>query len=226
MADVVWSCRPADGTRSVPVTKNLDNERPASGVYIAEAKDRGAEGVLTMTESGKVTQGDRGWVLKALDQYEQRLMRYAQRLTGDVHAARDVVQHVFYQLCDNPPASRNGQLTSWLFTVCHNRAMDVRRRTGRDAPLEAIAPESLGRDDANPARLAEADDAVEVLRGVIDALPDVQRLVVNFWSAGFCYREIAEMLDKSEGYVRVASHRAWQTIRNHPRVQGMLRQSV
>ena len=179
-----------------------------------------------MKEAETSSADDRGWVLTALDQYEQRLMRYAQRLTGDVHAARDVVQHVFFKLCDQPPASRNGQLTSWLFTVCHNRAMDVRRRTGRDAPLDVVAPESLGRDDANPALQAEADDAVEVLRGVIDALPDVQRLVVNFWSAGFRYREIAEMLDKSEGYVRVASHRAWQTIRNHPRVQGMLKQNA
>jgi RNA polymerase sigma-70 factor (ECF subfamily) len=130
------------------------------------------------------------------------------------------------QLCDHPPAARNGQLSGWLFTVCHNRAMDVRRRSGRTTALEVIAPEALSRDDANPARLAEADDTVEVLRSVIDALPDVQRLVVNFWSAGFCYREIAEMLDKSEGYVRVASHRAWQTIRNHPRVLELLRQTV
>ncbi|MBL9082830.1 MAG: hypothetical protein JNK76_13535, partial [Planctomycetales bacterium] len=76
----------------------------------------------------EISPGDRSWVLRALDEHEGRLTRYAHRLTGDVHAARDVVQHVFLQLCDHPPQSRNGQLTSWLFTVCHNRAMDVRRR--------------------------------------------------------------------------------------------------
>jgi RNA polymerase sigma-70 factor (ECF subfamily) len=164
----------------------------------------------------------RRWVLSAVERHEVRLTHYAERLTGDPHAARDVVQHVFLQLCDHPPTSRNGQLAGWLFAVCHNRAMDVRRRNGRTTPLESVAPESLSRNDADPAELAEAGDTVEVLRSVIDTLPDGQRLVVNLWSAGFRYREIAEMLEKSEGYVRVASHRAWQTIRNHPKVRKLL----
>ncbi|MGC3967182.1 MAG: RNA polymerase sigma factor [Pirellulales bacterium] len=168
--------------------------------------------------------GDRAWVLKALDEHEGRLTRYALRLTGDMHAARDVVQHVFLQLCDHPPQSRNGQLTSWLFTVCHNRAMDVRRRGGRAGSLEQVPPESLGSDVDDPARTAEAGDSVELLRSVIDTLPDAQRLVVNFWSAGFRYAEIAELLGKTESYVRVASHRAWQTIRKHPRVRKLLEQ--
>jgi RNA polymerase sigma-70 factor (ECF subfamily) len=162
------------------------------------------------------------WVLSAVERHEARLTHYAERLTGDPHAARDVVQHVFLQLCDHPPTSRNGQLSGWLFSVCHNRAMDVRRRSGRTVPLESAAPESLPDRETDPARQVEAGDTVEVLRDVIDALPDAQRLVVNLWSAGFCYREIAEMLDKSEGYVRVASHRAWQTIRNHPNVRKLL----
>ena len=168
--------------------------------------------------------GDRSWVLTALDEHEGRLTRYALRLTGDAHAARDVVQHVFLQLCDRPPASRNGQLTSWLFTVCHNRAMDVRRRGGRATSLEHVPPESLGSDIGDPALAAEAGDSVELLREVIDTLPEAQRLVVNFWSAGFRYAEIAELLGKSESYVRVASHRAWQTIRKHPRVRKLLEQ--
>jgi len=147
------------------------------------------------------------------------LTNYAQRLTGDLHAARDVVQHVFLQLCDHPPAARNGQLAGWLFSVCHNRAMDVRRRQGRTTPLSGTEAESPSRGESDPAKLAEAGDTVDVLRSVIDALPDAQRLVVNLWSAGFGYREIAEMLDKSEGYVRVASHRAWQSIRSHPKVR-------
>lgn len=164
----------------------------------------------------------RSWVLSAVERHETRLTHYAERLTGDPHAARDVVQHVFLQLCDHPPTSRNGQLAGWLFSVCHNRAMDVRRRSGRMTPLEPVAAESLSGREADPAKQAETGDTVEVLRNVIDALPDGQRLVVNLWSAGFGYREIADMLEKSEGYVRVASHRAWQTIRNHPNVRKLL----
>jgi len=165
-------------------------------------------------------------VLDALAAHETRLTQYAARLTGDVHAARDVVQHVFLKLCDDPPTGRNGQLVGWLYTVCHNRAMDFRRREGRTASLDQLSAEVLVRDEADPADRAEALDTVELLRGVIDALPDAQRLVVNLWSAGFSYREISELLGKTESYVRVASHRAWQSIRQHPAVRKLVRQDA
>lgn len=161
-------------------------------------------------------------VLEALGQHESSLTRYAARLTGDEHAARDVVQHVFLQLCDQPPTARNGQLAGWLFSVCHNRAMDYRRKSVRSSSLETVPPENLSRSGNDPADKAEADDSVELLRSVIDTLPPTQRLVVNLWSAGSNYREIAKALDSSEGSVRVASHRAWQAIRQHPKVRKLL----
>lgn len=164
-------------------------------------------------------------VLAAIGQHELSLTRYAARLTGDEHAARDVVQHVFLQLCDKPPTAKNGQLAGWLFSVCHNRAMDFRRQSVKAASLETVPAETLGKDglhrggEVDPAEKAEADDTVDLLRSVIDTLPDQQRLVVNLWSAGFCYREIATALDTTEGSVRVAAHRAWQAIRQHPKVR-------
>lgn len=173
----------------------------------------------------------RSRVLAAVGQHELSLTRYAARLTGDEHAARDVVQHVFLQLCDKPPTAKNGQLAGWLFSVCHNRAMDYRRQSVKAASLETVPSESLcelganrGTGEVDPAEKVEADDTVDLLRSVIDTLPDQQRLVVNLWSAGFCYREIAAALDTSEGSVRVAAHRAWQTIRQHPRVRRLLDQ--
>lgn len=175
----------------------------------------------------------RNRVLAAIGQHELSLTRYAARLTGDEHAARDVVQHVFLQLCDKPPTAKNGQLAGWLFSVCHNRAMDYRRQSVKASSLETVPADTLGTSDLNrgglhrggevdPAEKAEADDTVDLLRSVIDTLPDQQRLVINLWSAGFCYREIAAALDTSEGSVRVAAHRAWQTVRQHPKVRKLL----
>jgi DNA-directed RNA polymerase specialized sigma24 family protein len=38
------------------------------------------------------------WVIDALTQYEQPLLRYAKWLLGDLDAARDVVQETFLRL--------------------------------------------------------------------------------------------------------------------------------
>lgn len=48
------------------------------------------------------TMTQRTWVLSLLAEHEGRLTRYAQRLTGDLSTARDVVQQVFLRLCDQP----------------------------------------------------------------------------------------------------------------------------
>src|SRR5688500_17109213 len=82
------------------------------------------------------------WVLRALDEYELPLLRYAVRLLGgELDLARDAVQHAFLKLCDecsplapradNPLAEREDYTAAWLFRVCRNRALDHLRQAGR-----------------------------------------------------------------------------------------------
>src|SRR6185436_5663544 len=77
----------------------------------------------------------REWVLTALEQFEGRLVRYATRLLGDEHAARDAVQHTFLRLCHTSAEEMGERLAAWLFTVCRNRVLDVLRQAGREAPF-------------------------------------------------------------------------------------------
>src|SRR3954466_8617317 len=76
---------------------------------------------------GPAADNHREWVLAALDQYERRLLRYAQRLLGEADESRDVVQFVFLRLCDQSPDKIGDRLAQWLYTVCRNRAMDALR---------------------------------------------------------------------------------------------------
>ena len=72
----------------------------------------------------------REWVLAVLDEFEGKLLRYAQRLLGNPDEARDVVQFVFLRLCDETPDNLDDRLAQWLYTVCRNRALDVLRGRG------------------------------------------------------------------------------------------------
>jgi RNA polymerase sigma-70 factor (ECF subfamily) len=58
-------------------------------------------------------------------------VRYAARLLSDNDRARDVAQDTFLQLCRQPRSEVETSLRAWLFTVCRNRAMDVRKKESR-----------------------------------------------------------------------------------------------
>ncbi|HET6882780.1 MAG TPA: sigma-70 family RNA polymerase sigma factor [Pirellulales bacterium] len=174
-----------------------------------------------------MTPGDstsrREWVLAVLDSYEGRLLRYAQRLTrGDVNSARDVVQHAFLQLCRQPPGELNGRLGSWLYAVCRNRAIDLKRRSCRLEPFVCGAEAEAPGRELDPAELLETLDAGDLVRRAIGTLPERQQEVVNLWSEGFAYREISEITGATENYVRVLAHRALQTLRQHPLLQRLI----
>ncbi|HXT58176.1 MAG TPA: sigma-70 family RNA polymerase sigma factor [Pirellulales bacterium] len=175
-----------------------------------------------MSENQGIAQ--REWVLTALDEFEGRLLRYSQRLTnGDSDLARDVVQHAFLRLCDQRPEELNGRLAAWLFAVCRNRAIDMKRKDSRIEPLSsACGSETHGRE-SDPAESAENRDAGQQIRKAIDSLPEKQRDVVNLWADGFTYREISQITEHTESYVRVIAHRAFQALRQHPLVTRMVR---
>src|SRR5262249_56290987 len=74
------------------------------------------------------------WVIEALNEFEQPLLRYAKWLLGDLDAARDVVQETFLRLCREDRQRLEGRVAAWLFTVARNLAFDARKQSGRLLP--------------------------------------------------------------------------------------------
>ncbi len=157
-------------------------------------------------------QDARSWVLAALDRYERPLVRYAARLLGDRDTARDVVQHAFLRLCDQRPEDLAGRVGPWLFTVCRNRAIDVVRQRSRAASLDESGPQPCC-GEPGPSEAAERDELYRRLGDVLTGLPPARREVLDLWSAGFSYREIAQIAGYTEGNVRVLVHRGLAQLR-------------
>src|SRR5262245_47375211 len=107
---------------------------------------------------------DRNWVIGALERYEQPLLRFATSLVGREPAA-DVVQDTFVALCRSNRAEVEGHLAAWLFTVCKNRAFDIRRDRGRLADL--AEDEGMQSPDSGPMIRAARRESVN---RVLDAL--------------------------------------------------------
>ena len=81
--------------------------------------------------SSNETPDHRRWISSVVDQYEGALVRYATQITGDIERGRDVVQDAFLRLCKQDPEQLDGHLREWLYTVCRNRALDIRRKEVR-----------------------------------------------------------------------------------------------
>ena len=159
---------------------------------------------------------DPQWVREAVDRYERPLLAYALRFVdGDVERARDVVQETFAKLCYEPLRGNvNGELGPWLYTVCRNAAMDVRRKARREMALVDTADETFESASPSPAVVAEAKDATSHVLKMLSRLPANQQEAIRLkFQHQMSYREISRIMNQSESNVGFLIHRGIKTIR-------------
>jgi RNA polymerase sigma-70 factor (ECF subfamily) len=156
--------------------------------------------------------------------YLARVYSYAYYELGDHHAAEDATEATFVSALANlqrfeeraRPADGEGASTFrvWLFQIARNEVAGERRRARR-RPVEPIG-ETLGAMVADPLNVeAEAvrrDEARAAWRAV-GRLPRERRqaMVLRFVDE-LSTAEIAGVLGKSEGTVRVLIHRALRSV--------------
>jgi RNA polymerase sigma factor (sigma-70 family) len=152
----------------------------------------------------KPAAGRAEWILSAVAEHQGRLIRFALRITGDLEAARDVVQDTFLRLCREDPA-HVGSVPAWLFRVCRNRAVDVRRKEG---PLERIDDAAAAPSEGDgPHALLERDEGIRRVRRELSSLgPAMQEVLRLRFQEELSYKEIAEVTGKSVSHVGVLIH--------------------
>jgi len=154
------------------------------------------------------------WILDVVARWESDLVRYARHLVGDVERARDVVQDTFLKLCQQDRGQLDGHLVEWLFTVCRNGALDVRRKEQRmtTMTLDAVV-ESVGCDPL-PGDVAEQrDESRNVLR-LMAALPANQQEVLRLkFQNSLSYREISTITGLTETNVGFLIHMGIKRLR-------------
>ena len=163
------------------------------------------------------------WMRSVVERYEGPLVRYARRITGDTERARDVVQDTFMRLCAEERNRVEGHLAEWLFTVCRNRAVDVRRKESR---MSALTKEQMthceSRDSVPSAGLELRETMSQILR-VLDTIPENQQEVIRLkFQNGFSYREISGVTGLSVSNVGFLIHTGLKSIRQRIRTESGL----
>jgi RNA polymerase sigma-70 factor, ECF subfamily len=154
--------------------------------------------------------------------YLAQVYSYAYYELGDHHEAEDATERTFLAALANldrfeeraRPADGEGASTFrvWLFRIARNIVSNVRRGRRRhpEAPLEAA---SLVSDPLDvEGHVALRDDAAAAWRAVGRLPADRRRVVVLRFVEEMSTAEIAGVLGRSEGAVRVLMHRALRSV--------------
>lgn len=148
------------------------------------------------------TLGRAALVDAALREFEGPLLRYAASITGDLELARDVVQETFIKLCEADIGRVEDHLTPWLYTVTRNRALNVRKKEARMAPLLEGQAEALSNGSAHPGEVAARNEAHRLIADALAGLPENQQEACRLkFQSGLTYREISKIMGVSLGTV-------------------------
>jgi len=149
------------------------------------------------------------------DIHVDRVYRHIYYRVGNEEDAEDLTQQVFLKAWQAIHSYKKtaSPFIAWLMTISHNLVVDFYRTKKDKAYLEA---EVLADDTASsPERAAEASFEQQRLRKAILQLgSDEQQVIILRFIEGFEFAEIASVLKKKEGNVRVILHRSLVKLRN------------
>jgi len=158
---------------------------------------------------------DRRWIRAALERYEGPLILHARRITGDLERARDAVQETFLRLCARPRAEVEPHLAEWLFTVCRNVALDLRKKERVMEPLTSERDRERPSAEPSPAAALATDEQRTRVLALLESLPEKQREVLRLkFQAGLSYKEIQRVTGHSLGNVGYLVHMGLKSLRD------------
>ena len=147
---------------------------------------------------------------------KNELYRLALRITLNPAEAEDVVQETMMKVWNRRDEwERIESIEAFCLTICRNLSLDkVRRMDNQVQSLDATIDPSDSRVASNPEEQTMQRDRVQLVRQLIDQLPEKQRSVMQLRDIeGKSYRDIANILNISEEQVKINIFRARQTIK-------------
>ena len=159
--------------------------------------------------------GDREAFGALYERYVFRVFRHVYYLTSDRHTAEDLTAQTFLNALEAIPRYevRGVPFLAWLLRIAYNLPVNYRKvRKNGTAPL----PESLevqGTTYSPEASCEAKADGERVWEGVRRLRWDQRQVIVMRFIDGLSYPDIARVLGKSIGAVRVIQYRALCALR-------------
>lgn len=144
------------------------------------------------------------------------LYRLALRITMNREEAEDVVQDTLMKVWDKRDSLQAvDSIEAFSLTICRNLALDTTKRAARsNESLDQKDFEPQASTLATPDERTEQRDMVDLVRRIVDGLPEKQRVCMQLRDfEGKSYKDIAAVLSITEEQVKVNIYRARQAVK-------------
>lgn len=168
-----------------------------------------------------IQRGERERFGELYDLYAKKIYRFIYWKTLHKESAEDLTSRVFLKALQNIDRVRmDGNFSAWLYEIARNTVIDHFRKEKRSIPIEDIWEWP---DDERIERDAESQLAFREVRKHFESLTPQQReiVILRIWEE-MAYREIAEVMKKSEDNCKVIFSRAIAKLRSANGVMAFL----
>ena len=134
------------------------------------------------------------------EQYNEVIYRLCLGYTNDPHKAKDIVQDTFVAVWKSLDQFRGeAQISTWIYRIAVNNC--IRQLSKDKKKKEKEMPIEIGN------AVKEEPPKIILLRKLIKALPEVDRLIISMELEEIPQVEIADILGMTHANVRVRVHR-------------------
>ncbi len=151
------------------------------------------------------------------DKYQPRLYRFIYLKVSHREEAEDLTHQVFLNAWQNIQHFHDQGLpiSSWLYHIARNKVIDYYRTRKYTANIDEVS-EELFQDEHDPASQTHKKMLLEQITAVLHELTqDQQDIIIMRFVEELTNKEIARIMDKHIGTVRVLQHRALKHLQKH-----------
>jgi RNA polymerase sigma-70 factor (ECF subfamily) len=160
----------------------------------------------------RASQGDGDAFGKLYDLYLDAVYRYVYYKVGGAAEAEDLTAQIFVKAWEAMPRFqwREIPFSHWLMRLAKNAVIDHYRAAKPQSELS----ERLVSETPDPQGQYLRTEALRGLEAAVRQLPEEQRAVIVLrFIEGMDYAQVAEIMGKSQGALRVIQHRALAALR-------------
>jgi RNA polymerase sigma-70 factor (ECF subfamily) len=161
--------------------------------------------------------GDDGAFAALFRRWSSPLLRYLERMVGDLAVAEELLQETFLRVHRaRERYTPEARFSTWLYTIANNLALNELRRPRRRSEHRSVneengdrAPLVLAGEAPRTAELIDARRQGDAVEQALSELPERQRAALWLSAVeGLSYADVASSLGTSEKSVKALVHRA------------------